>query len=145
MVAVRGSTDGGDVTDYRGLARRSPWVAAVLVVALTGLAGLPPGLAGLFAKVAVVRALLGGDAAWLAVVVALNAVIGLAYYVRVVAILFAAPAAAPLPPDSAVSASAGAQVRVGWPVGVAVGVAAVLTVLLGVAPQGVLELAAFFR
>jgi NADH-quinone oxidoreductase subunit N len=36
-------------------------------------------------------------------------------------------------------------VRVGWPVGVAVGVAAVLAVLLGLAPQGILELAAFFR
>ena len=74
------------VTDYRGLARRSPWLGAVLVIALTGLAGLPPGLAGLFAKVTVVRALLGGDAAWLAVVVALNAVIGVIYAKDILAI-----------------------------------------------------------
>lgn len=157
VVAVRGSADGGEVADYRGLARRSPWLAAVLVIALTGLAGLPPGLAGLFAKVAVVRALLGGDAAWLAVVVALNAVIGLAYYVRAVATLFAEPVPTPAPvptpepapiPVSAavpVPVAAGERPRVGWPVGVAVGVAAVLAVMLGLAPQGVLELAAFFR
>ncbi|MEV6928220.1 proton-conducting transporter membrane subunit [Dactylosporangium sp. NPDC051485] len=89
VVAVRGARDGGAIEEYRGLARRSPWFAGVLVLALAGLAGLPPGLAGLFAKVAVVRALLGGDATWLAVVVAVNAVIGLAYYVRVGAVLFA--------------------------------------------------------
>ncbi|GAA2363563.1 NADH-quinone oxidoreductase subunit N [Dactylosporangium salmoneum] len=89
VVAVRGARDGGAIEEYRGLARRSPWFAGVLVLALAGLAGLPPGLAGLFAKVAVVQALLGGDATWLAVVVAVNAVIGLAYYVRVGAVLFA--------------------------------------------------------
>jgi NADH-quinone oxidoreductase subunit N len=91
VVALRGDADGGALADYRGVARRSPWIAAFLVLALAGLAGLPPGLAGLFAKVAVVRALLGGESAWLAVVVALNAVVGLAYYVRAAAVLFAAP------------------------------------------------------
>ena len=75
-------------TDYRGAARRRPWVSAAFVLALAGLAGLPPGLAGLFAKVTVVRALLDGSAGWLALVVALNAVIGLAYYVRASAALF---------------------------------------------------------
>ncbi|HTJ39586.1 MAG TPA: proton-conducting transporter membrane subunit [Dactylosporangium sp.] len=89
VVGVRGAGDGGAIAEYRGMARRSPWFAGVLVLALAGLAGLPPGLAGLFAKVAVVRALLGGDATWLAIVVAINAVIGLAYYVRVGATLFA--------------------------------------------------------
>ncbi len=61
VVAWRGARDGGELGDYRGVARRSPWVAAALVLALAGLAGLPPGLAGLFAKVTVVRALLDGS------------------------------------------------------------------------------------
>ena len=91
MVALRpGDADGGALADYRGAApRRTRGVGAALVLALVGLAGLPPGLAGLFAKVAVVRSLLDGGAGWLAVVVALNAVIGLAYYVRVAAALYA--------------------------------------------------------
>ena len=59
------------------------------MLGLVGLAGLPPGLAGLFAKVGVVRSLLAGEAAWLALVVAVNAVIGLAYYLRVAALLYA--------------------------------------------------------
>lgn len=88
LVVVRGTQDGGRIGEYRGLARRSWLATGALVLALTGLAGLPPGLAGLFAKVVVVSALVGAGATWLAVVVAINAVVGLAYYVRVVAVLF---------------------------------------------------------
>jgi NADH-quinone oxidoreductase subunit N len=92
VVAARGGgADGGTIADYRGIARRAPLLGAVFTLALIGLAGLPPGLAGLFAKVAVVRSVLAGGAGWLAVVVALNAVVGLAYYVRVAALLYAAP------------------------------------------------------
>ena len=97
----RPGTSGGDLTAYRGAARRSPWLGAALVVALTGLAGLPPGLVGLFAKVAVIRSLTDGDATWLAIVVAVNAVIALAYYVRVAAVLYAAPTEAAVVTDAA--------------------------------------------
>jgi NADH-quinone oxidoreductase subunit N len=95
VIAVRGASDGGTLAELRGLARRRPWVAAALALALAGLAGLPPGLAGLFAKVVVVRSLVDSDVLWLALVVAANAVVGLAYYVRVGAMLYdrAAPAA----------------------------------------------------
>ncbi|WP_432980422.1 NADH-quinone oxidoreductase subunit N [Dactylosporangium sp. CA-233914] len=134
VVAVRGAADGGEIADYRGLARRRPWLTGVLVLALAGLAGLPPGLAGLFAKVAVVRSLLGGDATWLAVVVAVNAVIGLAYYVRVGATLFA-------PPSGDVDVE---HVRVPWPVGASVAVAAVIAVLVGFGPELVMRAAATF-
>ncbi|GGM18381.1 NADH-quinone oxidoreductase subunit N [Dactylosporangium sucinum] len=135
LVAVRGAADGGELADYRGLARRSPWLTAVLVISLTGLAGLPPGLAGLFAKVAVVRSLLGGDAVWLAIVVALNAVIGLAYYVRAAAGLFGE--AGEGSPDLV-------KQRVSWPVAAAVAAAAVVAVLVGLAPELVMRAAGTF-
>jgi NADH-quinone oxidoreductase subunit N len=93
VIALRGSLDGGTFADYQGAASRRPWVVGAFVVALTGLAGLPPGLAGLFAKVTIVRALLDGGAGWLAVVVAINAVIGLAYYIRASVALFGPPSA----------------------------------------------------
>ncbi|MFI5492501.1 NADH-quinone oxidoreductase subunit N [Actinoplanes sp. NPDC051859] len=93
LVALRGpGSDGGDLEDYRGAGRRHRWLGAALVLALAGLAGLPPGLAGLFAKVAVVESLITSGYGWLAGVVALNAVIALAYYVRVGALLYATPA-----------------------------------------------------
>jgi NADH-quinone oxidoreductase subunit N len=97
VVALRGAGDGGPIDGYAGAARRAPWAAAVFTLALAGLAGLPPGLAGLFAKVAVVRALLDGGVGWLAAVVAVNAVIGLAYYLRVAAVLYGPPQPQPQP------------------------------------------------
>lgn len=130
VVALRPPTaDGGPIEAYRGVARRHPWVGAAFVLALVGLAGLPPGLAGLFAKVVVVRSLLDGGAGWLAVVVALNAVVGLAYYVRVSAILYS--------PTPRIAHRA----RVPSTVAVALGVATVVAVLVGFAPQLVLEAA----
>ncbi|MEU8259873.1 proton-conducting transporter membrane subunit [Micromonospora sp. NPDC048999] len=129
VVALRPADgDGGTLADLRGAARRHPWVGGAFVLALIGLAGLPPGLAGLFAKVTVVRALLAGHAGWLALVVALNAVIGLAYYLRLAATLYVTPGAATARPPRGVA--------------VALGVATALAVLVGFAPQLVLDLAA---
>ncbi|MBQ0977574.1 proton-conducting transporter membrane subunit [Micromonospora zamorensis] len=132
--------DGGTLDDLRGAARRHPWRAAALGLALVGLAGLPPGLAGLFAKVTVVRALLDGGAAWLALVVALNAVIGLAYYLRVTAALWA-PATTTPGPAAAQAGGGAAAVPVVGVVAVVLAVATVAAVVLGVAPQLVLDLA----
>jgi NADH-quinone oxidoreductase subunit N len=131
VVALRGGADGGTLDDYRGVGRRSPLVGAAFTLALVGLAGLPPGLAGLFAKVAVVRALLAGGAGWLAVVVGLNAVVGLAYYLRVVGILYR-----PLEPAGPVAAG-----KVPVPVAVVLVVATAAAVVVGVAPQLVLSAA----
>jgi NADH-quinone oxidoreductase subunit N len=125
VVALRGGEDGGRLADYAGAARRSPWVAGVLGLSLIGLAGLPPGLAGLFAKVVVVRELLATGTGWLAVVVALNAVLGLAYYLRATAALFA-------------PAGPAAHHRAPWPVAAALGGAALAAVVVGFAPQLVL-------
>ena len=74
------------------------------------------------------RALLTGGAAWLAVVVALNAVVGLAYYVRVAATLFAPGAELARP-------------RVPWAVGVALGAVTAVALVVGFAPQIVLHAA----
>ena len=131
VVALRGSADGGTFDDYRGAARRRPWVAAAFVLAMAGLAGLPPGLAGLFAKVTIVRALLDAGAGWLAVVVALNAVIGLAYYVRAAASLFG-------PPDPT-SAARAVWPRVPVAASVVLAAVTVAALVIGLAPQLVLN------
>jgi NADH-quinone oxidoreductase subunit N len=130
VVALRpAGADGGELAAYRGAAGRSPWLAAAFVLAVAGLAGLPPGLAGLFAKVTVVDALLRTGLGWLAGVVAVNAVIALAYYVRAAATLYAGPvgvAVADLRPP---------KPPLAWPVAAALAGAAALAVALGFAPQ----------
>lgn len=158
VVAWRGpGRDGGTIEEFRGAARRAPLLGAAFTLALVGLAGLPPGLAGLFAKVAVVRAILAADAWWLAVVVAANVVIGLAYYVRVAARLYApaavpapAPAAVPTPAPAPAPVPAAAPVPDGaleprpvvpWPVAAVLAATTLLAIVLGFAPQLVLDIA----
>ncbi len=82
---------GGELADYRSLSSRQPRAAWPLGLFLLCLAGLPPGLMGLFAKVAVFRAVISGGLTWLAVVMAVNVVIALFYYLRWAAALFAPP------------------------------------------------------
>ncbi|MEV4638362.1 proton-conducting transporter membrane subunit [Actinoplanes sp. NPDC049548] len=127
--------DGGDLEDYRGAGRRARWMGAALVLALAGLAGLPPGFAGLFAKVAVVGALIGAGWGWLAGVVALNAVIALAYYVRVAALLYAAPQPAGVVDPELLERATRPRVVVSR----VVVVAAAVTIVLGFAPQAVFD------
>jgi NADH-quinone oxidoreductase subunit N len=80
---------GATLEEYRGLVHARPAHAVVLGFALVALAGLPPGVAGLWAKVVVLDAAVSGGAGWLAVAVAVNTVIGLVYYLRWTVLLFA--------------------------------------------------------
>ncbi|HWG23627.1 NADH-quinone oxidoreductase subunit N [Actinospica sp.] len=91
VVSALGGTlpGGGELADYRSLSSRQPRAAWPLGLFLLCLAGLPPGLMGLFAKVAVFRAVISGGLTWLAVVMAVNVVIALFYYLRWAAALFA--------------------------------------------------------
>ena len=83
--------DARRLADYRGLARRHPGLAAVLVVCLLGLVGTPP-TAVFLGKLVVFTATINGDLAWLAVVAVINTVASLFYYLRWIApALFTAP------------------------------------------------------
>src|SRR4051794_11836422 len=123
------------ISDVRGLARTAPWLAVAFALFLTALAGLPPGIAGLFAKVVVLRAAVDGHVTWLAIVAAVNAVIGLAYYLRVTALLFASPAEGEQRPALPVPA------RRSLTVAGALGLTAVVTVALSVDPQPLFDAA----
>jgi NADH-quinone oxidoreductase subunit N len=81
------------LSDYRGLIREEPVAGWALAFALLALAGLPPGIIGLLAKV-VVFSSAAGPVTWLAVVMAVNVAIGLVYYARWLMELFR-PAATP--------------------------------------------------
>jgi NADH-quinone oxidoreductase subunit N len=74
---------GHSITNYSGLARRSPILAASLLVAMLSLAGVPP-LAGFFGKFLLIDAIIKAGYTWLAIVAALNVVTALYYYLQVV-------------------------------------------------------------
>ena len=116
------------LADYRGLFWSEPWRACALAFFLLALAGLPPGVVGLFAKVVVFRAAIDGGAGWLAVVMAVNVVIALAYYLYWTALLFV------VPEGGRERAARTGRRSTAWPASIAIGVTAALGVVLSVAP-----------
>ena len=101
------------IADYAGLARSRPALAAVLVIALLSLVGIPP-LAGFPAKLALFAATVDAGYAWLAVAAVLNTVVSLAYYLRWLASAFWEPAATAEPmPVLGCSAATGTYLAVG--------------------------------
>ncbi|MCV7346019.1 NADH-quinone oxidoreductase subunit N [Mycolicibacterium rhodesiae] len=79
-----------DLDAYRGLARTHPWLAGALVVALLGLVGTPP-TAVFIGKVTTAAAAWDGGYAWLAVVVFVNTLVSLFYYLRWIVPAFRRP------------------------------------------------------
>ncbi|KQH80903.1 NADH-quinone oxidoreductase subunit N [Mycobacterium gordonae] len=82
--------DWRDLSAYRGLARARPWLAGALVVALLGLVGTPP-TSVFVAKLTTAIAVWDGGFPWLAVVVFLNSLLSLVYYLRWIAPVFQKP------------------------------------------------------
>lgn len=76
-----------EISDFAGLARRSPWLAGVMMLLMFSLAGIPP-LVGFYAKLAVLKSVVAAGYTWLAVYAVLMSLIGAFYYIRVVKVMF---------------------------------------------------------
>ncbi len=79
------------IDDYKGLWQRNPLLAGLLAAFLVSLAGVPP-VAGFWAKFFVFLATIQSEVYWLALVMAVNAVISAWYYLAVVKRMFFDPA-----------------------------------------------------
>ena len=73
--------------DYKGLNRRNPWFAFVMLLVMFGLAGVPPTV-GLLGQAAGHRGRPGRRLTWLAALAVLMSVIGAYYYLRVVKLMY---------------------------------------------------------
>jgi NADH-quinone oxidoreductase subunit N len=128
-VVIQGTrlTGTADIEGWAGLAKRDPRLGVLIAVFFFSLAGIPP-LAGWFAKFIMFQSAItagGPGGVWLAVIAAVNAVIALYYYARVTKTVWfdAPPEGAP----DASSAPAGS-------LGLAIGLTAVATVVIGFYP-----------
>ncbi|MGV9312642.1 NADH-quinone oxidoreductase subunit N [Streptomyces sp. NPDC003691] len=136
------------IADYRGLYATHPVTALTMGFFLLCLAGLPPGVIGLFAKVTVFSSAVDAGLGWLAVLMGINVALGLVYYLRWTAVLFRAPADAPAaapagpPGEAPAPALTGTAVAVPAPFAVALALTAVAGILLSGSPQLVLRFAA---
>jgi NADH-quinone oxidoreductase subunit N len=84
VIAVeRANGTGVNLEDYKGLARRSPALAAAMAFFMLSLTGIPP-TAGFAGKFYVFRAVIEADLIWLVLVGAVTTVISAYFYLRVV-------------------------------------------------------------
>jgi len=73
--------------DFRGLNRRSPWFAFMMMLLMLSLAGLPPTV-GFYAKLAVLQAAVAAGHIWLAVAAVVFSLVGAFYYLRIVKLMY---------------------------------------------------------
>jgi NADH-quinone oxidoreductase subunit N len=111
-VAVVGA---GPLDRTRGLLRRDRLTGGALAFALLVLAGLPPGIIGLVAKVVALRPAVDAGLWPLALVAVVAVVLGIAVYLRWFALLLAEPDAHPVTTDGDLAASQDGDVAAASP------------------------------
>ncbi|MCP2314856.1 NADH-quinone oxidoreductase subunit N [Nocardia amikacinitolerans] len=132
VVSLVREPDGDEATalaQWAGLGRRSPWLAAVFALLLLSFAGLPL-TSGFVSKFAVFEAAASGDAVTLVIVGVISSAVAAFFYVRVIVLMFFTdpPTDAPVVVTPALTQAI-------------VLLTAVATLVLGVFPQPLLDLA----
>jgi NADH-quinone oxidoreductase subunit N len=73
--------------DFKGLGKRSPWLAFLMLLIVFSLAGVPPTV-GFFAKLAIIQALLDVNMTWVAIMAMAFSIIGIFYYLKIVRLMY---------------------------------------------------------
>jgi len=116
--------------DYAGLSQRQPIVAAMLSIYLLSLLGLPV-TAGFFGKFYIFKAAVNSHLLWLAVLMAINSIIGAYYYLRVIVLMYMR--------EPSAEAATTAPVVFPITVNVVLAVTAIGTILFGLMPNPVIN------
>jgi NADH-quinone oxidoreductase subunit N len=96
VVAVISTLSGKEnIDDYKGLYRTNPFLSWVITLSFFSLAGIPP-TAGFFGKLFLLTAGASTGNYWVIVVAALNIIVSLYYYLRVVRAIFMDPNEEPI-------------------------------------------------
>ncbi len=128
IVCIGNRINSDEIEDYAGMLRRAPFLAIALALALIALIGVPP-TSIFIAKIYIFAAAINtGESlmTWLVIIGVVNSVVSAYYYLRVIKVMFLQPAI--------YTERLGAS----WPVNVALGVAALSMLWLGVAPAMIL-------
>jgi len=120
-----------DLDSYAGLGTRSPFLAGLFALIMFALAGIPP-FAGFFGKYYVFIAAIKSDLTWLAMVGILSSVISIYFYLRLVVIMY--------------FKSSETEDKVSYTVSeiIAVVIAVVFVIILGLAPGSFIDLVTKF-
>lgn len=115
------------ITDYSGLARRSPFMATSFAVLLLGMGGLPL-TSGFIAKFGVFQEAWAGGFAWLVIVAVLASVAAFFVYLRLIVTMY-------------MGEDAGESLRAPVATRTVLGIAVAATIVFGVLPRPLLDLA----
>jgi NADH-quinone oxidoreductase subunit N len=83
----RVSEVGDDLASLENLGQTQPWLAWPMTIAMLSLAGFPA-TAGFIGKFYLIDAAASGDYTWLGIVIVAGSVVSLAYYLRVIAVMW---------------------------------------------------------
>ncbi|MDR1850368.1 MAG: NADH-quinone oxidoreductase subunit NuoN [Zoogloeaceae bacterium] len=125
MMLSRAGFESDRLEDFKGLNQRSPWLAALMMLLMLSLAGIPI-LVGFFAKFAVLTAVVLVGHYWLAVLAVMFSLIGAFYYLRVVKLMYFDEAPANAPP-----------IEASVPIRILFSVNSLAILLIGIFPQTV--------
>ena len=124
----RADVVGDELKDFSGLSSRNPFAAFAMLVFMLSLGGIPP-TAGFMGKLWLFGAAIDAHLYWLAVIGVLNSAISFYYYARIVVFMYLKKDAIGSTPVTTPT------------IAVALGVAVFATILLGVYPRLLFELA----
>jgi NADH-quinone oxidoreductase subunit N len=87
MLLAREGFECDQISDLKGLNKRSPWMAFVVLLLMFSLAGVPPTV-GFYAKLAVLQSAVGAGHIGVSIFAVLMSLIGAFYYLRVVKVAY---------------------------------------------------------
>lgn len=126
----RGGFEADALDDFKGLAKRNPWAALVMMITMFSLAGVPPTV-GFYAKFSVLAAAFGTGQTWLVVFAVMTSLIGAFYYLRIVKLMYFDEPVAGIP------VAAGGSGR--FDARVVLAINGLALVVLGVLPEGLMQ------
>ena len=127
IIAITNKIDSDLISDFAGMGKRAPVLAAALTLALVSLTGIPPAV-GFMGKFYVFSSAVPQGLLWLVIIAVINSVISAYYYLRVVKVMwFNEPASAEKVPSS-------------FALRLALGIASLGILLFGIFPGWLMEI-----
>ena len=87
ILLARSGFEAENIEDFKGLNKRSPWFAFMMLILMFSMAGVPPTV-GFWAKLAVLKAVVDIEMLWLALFAVFFSIIGVYYYLRIVKVMY---------------------------------------------------------
>jgi NADH-quinone oxidoreductase subunit N len=122
VLLSRAGFEAEHIEDFKGLNERNSWYAALMLILMLSMAGVPP-MIGFWAKWSVLAQVVDAGFVWLAIVAVMFAIIGAFYYLRIIKLMYFDKASDMTP------------IEAGMDMRVALSANALVILLLGIMPQ----------